>query len=173
MEPAPRRGCPQVSTANARREHLPIGVLVDEPDDPGSPLAATYPPADPKPPQSVLEPISAVDVTVPTEAQGDVIGEIDPAKLAAGASMSAEEMRTLTRQTSANASKSGRRYDRSSPGSFASKVSSSWSMPEPVAKAVPSTAISVSRRGRRPSVPAFAATDLGTRKPLGARGSGS
>ncbi|HEV2074464.1 MAG TPA: 3'-5' exonuclease, partial [Thermomicrobiales bacterium] len=52
-------------------------------------------------------------------------------------SIPAEAVRALTRETAARSSNTGRSYGKTSPGSLASKVTSSWSMPEPVAKKVP------------------------------------
>lgn len=49
----------------------------------------------------------------------------------------AEAVRSITRESSARTSRRGRNYEKSTPGSFASKVSSSWSMPEPTPKLVP------------------------------------
>ncbi len=48
----------------------------------------------------------------------------------------AETMRSTIRDRAVS-SRSGRRYGKSEPGSLASKVTSSWSLPEPVAKDVP------------------------------------
>lgn len=52
-------------------------------------------------------------------------------------SIPAEAVHAVTRETAARSSKTGRSYGKSAPGSFASKVTSSWSMPEPTPKQVP------------------------------------
>ncbi|HWV23439.1 MAG TPA: UvrD-helicase domain-containing protein [Thermomicrobiales bacterium] len=49
----------------------------------------------------------------------------------------AEAMRSSVRESPRRASSRGRSYEKATPGSFASKVSSSWSMPEPTPKLVP------------------------------------
>jgi DNA helicase-2/ATP-dependent DNA helicase PcrA len=49
----------------------------------------------------------------------------------------AEAVRSVTRESAARSSRTGRNYGKSAPGSLASKVSTSWSMPEPTPKAVP------------------------------------
>ena len=52
-------------------------------------------------------------------------------------SIPADAVRALTRETAARSSSTGRSYGKSSPGSLASKVTSSWSMPDPVPRKVP------------------------------------
>ena len=52
-------------------------------------------------------------------------------------SIPAEAMRTVTRQSGRRTSSSGRSYSSSSQGSLSSRVTSSWSMPEPTPKPVP------------------------------------
>ena len=49
----------------------------------------------------------------------------------------AEAVRAVTRETAARSSSTGRNYGKASPGSLSSRVSSSWSLPEPTPKAVP------------------------------------
>lgn len=49
----------------------------------------------------------------------------------------ADVARTVTRDSAVRSSRSGRQYEKAAPGSFASKVSSSWSMPATEPKVVP------------------------------------
>lgn len=49
----------------------------------------------------------------------------------------AEATHAITRETAVRSSKSGRNYSKSSSGSLTSRVSTSWSMPEPTPKPVP------------------------------------
>lgn len=49
----------------------------------------------------------------------------------------AEVVRSVTRESAVRSSRTGRKYEKAAPGSFASQVSTSWSMPAPEPKMVP------------------------------------